>query len=89
MHAAPAQRCPATHAAWPPQVQSPAVQPSAMLALHDVHALPDLPHSETVGGAVHAPLKQQPLGQLVPSHTHVPPEQRWPTPQAAEFPQRH
>ena len=32
------------------------------------------------------PALQQPVGQLVASHTHAPPEHRWPTPQVGFIP---
>lgn len=56
-------------------MQSPLVQPSAVVALHAVQLVPGLPHCESVGGAAQLPLKQQP-------------PQLWPVVHWASVPQR-
>lgn len=72
-----------------PHLQTPAVQESARVMLQVVQVLAGTPHAEVaVPGAQVFPL-QQPLVQLVESHTQVPPvAQRWPAAQAALVPQR-
>jgi hypothetical protein len=53
-----------------------------------MHVLPEIPQLEPVGGVTQVfPVVQQPFGQDVPSHLHIPPEQRWPTPHIEPFPQ--
>jgi hypothetical protein len=83
-HAPPTHRWPAPQAALVPQRQAPAVQRSPVVP-HEVHAAPAAPHAVAPVGVQTLPA-QQPLGQLVASHTHAPPMQRWPVPQAAPVP---
>lgn len=73
-----AQRWPGEHAAEPPQRQLPPAQLSAVVELHAVQVAPPAPHWPSVGGLTHAPLLQQPLGQLIASQMHVPLMQRCP-----------
>jgi hypothetical protein len=60
-----------------PHWHAPLVQLSASVGAHAVHAPPALPQAAGLLG-VQVLDVQQPLGQLVPSHTHVPLLQRWP-----------
>ena len=60
-HAPFTQCCPAPHAAAPPHVQAPAVQPSAAMVSQATHDAPAPPHA-TSDGFVHAPPEQHPLG---------------------------
>lgn len=133
--ALPTHRLPTPQAAAPPQVHAPLVQPSARVASQVAHTAPAVPQADAVGVAVHVPLRQQPVaqvitlqlvhcwptqlahcwqatppvphaaaavpathapaasqqpvGQLVASHTHAPLSQRWPLPHAGLVPQRH
>jgi hypothetical protein len=62
---------PGEHAAPPPQLQAPAVHPSATKAVHDVHALPEMPQVPGDGASQLAPA-QQPDAQLAAVHeVHV------------------
>lgn len=61
-HVPPRQRCPAPHAAAPPQLQAPPLQLSARLGSHAPHAAPPAPHA-AADGLVHAPPAQHPFGQ--------------------------
>jgi hypothetical protein len=76
-----------------PLAQLPAVQPvHAWLVqvwpVHAAHVAPPVPHwVSAVPGWQMLLLSQQPLEQLVASHTHTPPEQRWPDWQAKPPPQ--
>jgi hypothetical protein len=54
-HALPKQRWPPPHAAAPPQVQTPLVQPLALVMLHEVQVAPGAPHAAAVGGEVQTP----------------------------------
>ncbi len=83
------QRWPPVHAEPMPQRHTPLAQLSAVVALHAVHALPPGPHAAVVSPSWHALPWQQPVGQLVPSHTQLPPTQRWPAAHGAFAPQRH
>lgn len=91
MVAAPTHCWPATHALPAPQRQVPWVAPHwlAKPELHGQHVCPAVPHSD--GKLVERQVLpwQHPMGQLVASHTHAPPTQRWPAPHAALTPQRH
>jgi len=73
------QCCPARHGALPPHVQAPLEEQPSLEpdAVQSVHIDPAEPHDVVVRVTQLAPL-QQPLGQVVASHTQVPPEQRWP-----------
>ncbi len=62
------QRWPVVHAALPPQVQAPAVHPSAVPALHAVQAPAAVPHVVTDAGWQVSP-EQQPSGHTQPLHT--------------------
>lgn len=66
-HCPPRHRCPLPHAAWPPQVQAPAVQPSATLLSQTVHAAPPVPHA-TAEGVVQAVPEQHPVEHEEGSH---------------------
>ncbi len=89
-HSPPTQRWPAEQAAEPPQRQLPPEQLSALSVLQAPQLAPLVPHWVTVGGLTHAPLLQQPVGQLVASQTHAPLTQRWPVAHAKpEVPQLH
>ncbi len=86
--APPTQACPAAHAAPEPQVQLPcALHPSAV-GPQAVQVAPLAPHCEALG-VMHWPALQQPLGQLVASHTHWPDTQRSPVPHSAPLPHLH
>ncbi len=75
------QGAPVPHAHWPL-----AVQRSAERGLHAVHVMPAGAHALRVSGVVHVSPEQQPVGQLVASHTQAPPLQRWPAPHAGLLP---
>jgi len=82
-------RCPAAHAGPGPQAQAPVVeQRSARRVSQLMHAPPPVPQEASVG-VMHVVPAQQPLGQLVGSHTHVSFTQLCPAPQAGPVPQRH
>jgi hypothetical protein len=92
-HAPDTHRCPAPHAAPPPQVQAPAVQPSVALASQAAQAAPGAPHADALV-VTHCPPLQQPVGHDVASHTQAPATQRWPASHArcvpqAQVPLRH
>lgn len=81
-------------------LQQPAAQLAALQPLHacavqvpapqDAHAAPFFPHSVAAVPALHWPVaSQQPVAQLVASHTQTPPEQRWPTAHTAPVPHAH
>ena len=81
-----------THA-WPapqaeplPHWQAPLTQ-AFPVAPQLTQALPPVPHADA-DGVTQLPFWQQPFGQLMASHTHWPPLQRWPGKQAAPMPQR-
>lgn len=81
-HACPlAQAAPVPHRQTPPELQL-----SEVVAEQLVQAEPELPQLPVVGGATQVFPEQQPPGQLTPSHTHTPPEHRWPAPQGAPVP---
>lgn len=82
------QRWPAPHAAFAPQRHAPPAQVSAFEVSHAVHVPPPVPQAVR-SISLHWFPWQQPDGQLVESHVHVPPMQRWPAPHAALAPQRH
>ncbi len=65
--------CPAPHAAPPPQRHCPPVH-VFVAPEHGVQAAPPWPQAAAVcaAGAMHWPALQQPLGQLVASHTQTP-----------------
>jgi hypothetical protein len=66
-HLPPVQRCPPTHSAPVPQVQSPfAEHPSASAGSHTAHAAPPPPQVVVVGGEWQVVPEQHPFGQ-----THV------------------
>jgi hypothetical protein len=83
------QTCPAPHALPAPHRQTPAVQRSVDPE-HGAQAAPPVPQAVALCAAcwVQAPALQQPVGQLVASHTHVPAAHRWPLAQALEAPHR-
>ncbi len=85
------QRCVAPHSAFEPHRQLPAdEQLFARFASQALQVCPLPPHCEAVGGATQSfAAEQQPLAQLVPSHTHAPPTQWRPTGHWALLPQRH
>ena len=76
-----------------PDAQLVELQPTQAWAVQlpppqEAHAPPPVPHSVESVPALHWPeALQQPIGQLVASQTHVPPEQRCPVAQAAPAPQ--
>lgn len=84
------QTCPAAHAAPAPHRHAPPVQ-AFVFPVHAAHAAPPVPQAAAVCAVpmMHAPALQQPVGQLVASHTQAPPTQRCPAPHAAPVPQRH
>jgi hypothetical protein len=81
-------RWPAAHTAPVPQAQAPLAQRSA-LAPHVAQLLPPLPQLAAVAGATQVLPLQHPVGQLAALHTHAPPTQTWPVPQAALLPHLH
>lgn len=81
-------RWPGAHAAAVPQAQLPLAQVSPVRP-HATQALPLAPHFAAPVPVMHSAPLQQPLAQLVASHTHWPPTQRWPMAQAAAVPQVH
>jgi two-component system phosphate regulon sensor histidine kinase PhoR len=86
-HRPPAQRCPATHAAPPAQLQAPRVQPSASTGSQAPHAAPPVP--QVMGeGAVQVPPRQQPFGQEMASQPQLPPTQPAPPMHAGPRPQK-
>ena len=88
MHAPPTQRWPAPQAGVLPQLQAPVLQLSEVAASQAAHAAPAAPHC-AAEGVTHWLLLQQPLVQLVASHTQAPALQRNPAPQAGPAPQPH
>lgn len=94
------QTCPCTHSAFPPQLQAPAVQPSASVGSHVAQPIPFVPHAPAVGTVQVAPA-QQPVAQLLGEHPlqtppaeQVPPGHGWhaepPVPHAlGEVPSSH
>lgn len=80
-------RWPAAQAAPAPHRQAPPTHESAP-APQVVQLAPLVPQAIRLD-VWHAPLRQQPEGQLVASQTHWPPTQRWPAPHAAPAPHRH
>jgi hypothetical protein len=86
-HAPDTQVWPAAHAASVPHLHTPLVQ-VLVDPEHGPHARPPVPHEPAFCEAkgTHAPALQQPLGQLVASHTHAPPTQRVPLAQGAVAP---
>jgi hypothetical protein len=79
--------CPAPQAAVAPHAQVPvALQLSERVVLQAVHAAAFVPQAERAGGEVQVVPEQQPLAQLVTSHTQLPPMQCWPAAQAAFAP---
>jgi hypothetical protein len=79
--------CPVPHFAAPPQVHTPAaLQPSAWVALQAEHAAAPVPQLAVVGGVVQVVPEQQPVLQLVESHTHEPDTQCWPAAHTAPLP---
>ena len=66
---------PAAQIAPAPHLQTPAAQPSAR-APQSVQVPPAGPHADTAVPALQVLPLQQPVAQLVASHTHVPAEQR-------------
>jgi hypothetical protein len=87
LHAAPTQATdPPVHNGCVPQRQTPLVQRSEFATSHGAHAVPPVPHS-VKDGVLQAPVaSQQPVGQLVASHTQLAPEQRCPGAHAAPDP---
>jgi hypothetical protein len=85
---------PATHEAFPPQVQTPdELHPSASELSHDPQPTPPVPHADAVSAVVQVSPLQQPVAQLpdeqplqTPPAEQVPPGQVWhvepPVPQA-------
>jgi hypothetical protein len=86
----PETQCwPTAHMAPPPQAQLPALeQASARMGSQLTQARPPPPQLGRDGRLQVVP-EQQPFGQLVPSHTQAPLEQRWPAAHAALAPQAH
>ena len=84
------QRCPAEHGGPLPHAQSPAgLQRSDVIGSHATQALPPVPHVVMPDIVQTSEAVQQPDGQDVPSHTHIPPAQRWPVAQGGPDPQEH
>jgi hypothetical protein len=79
------QRCPATQAWPPPQVQAPLAQASASDGSQVEQPFPATPQAPSDGRLHVAPL-QHPVGHETPSHTHWPPKQRCPIAQGAPLP---
>ena len=73
-----------------PHRQAPAgEQPSDVVLSHALHIAPAAPHCDAEVAVTQVPsAPQQPLGQDVASHAHMPERQRWPAPQAGFVPQR-
>ena len=75
-----------------PLAQLPALQPVQALAVQVCglgqleHAPPPVPQAPAWSPGWHTLPAQQPVGQLAALHTHAPPTQRCPAPQAAEAP---
>ncbi|GMU61184.1 MAG: hypothetical protein AMXMBFR34_29470 [Myxococcaceae bacterium] len=88
MQAPPEHRWPAPHAALPPQRQTPLAQLSAFEVSQAAQVPPLVPQRFRVFTAQVLP-KQQPVGQLVESHTQVPPRQRCPAAHCGLVPHRH
>jgi hypothetical protein len=86
MHDPLEQRWPPTHATPNPQVQTPAVHVS-VTPVQATHALPSFPQAEGAFAWQWLVASQQPEEQEVASHTHAPPEQRWPLAHGAFAPQ--
>ena len=83
----PLHRCPAPQAAPPPHWQVPAAEQAlALVESQEAHALPEAPQFASVGGETQAVPRQQPAGQVAPSHTHCPPTQCSPPVQAGPVP---
>src|SRR5947209_801379 len=66
-HCPPSQAWPPAQPAFPPQVQAPAMQPSACLGSQAMHAPPSAPQAAS-DGFVHALPEQQPAAQLCALH---------------------
>jgi hypothetical protein len=98
VHAAPAVPQVASALAWQtplrqqPLAQFDALQPVQALEVQVCglgqleHAPPPVPHAAVWSPVWQTLPAQQPVGQLAALHTHAPPTQRWPAPQAAEVP---
>jgi hypothetical protein len=85
----PWHTCPAAHAAPLPHPHAPPWQVSAVEG-HAAHAAPPVPHWLAVRLVTHTPAEQQPVGQLVASHTHEPSlRQCCPAGHTAPLPQAH
>jgi hypothetical protein len=82
------QRCPAPHAAAPPQVHVPAVHASDIVGSHVMQPPPIAPQALIDMGAQAVPL-QQPIGHEAASHVQAPPTQCCPIPHGAPVPQAH
>jgi hypothetical protein len=54
-----------------------------------MQAFPALPHCVVLGAVTQLEPLQHPVGHDVGSHTHVPPEHRWPAAHAGPVPHRH
>ena len=84
---APLTHCwPSAQAALPAQVHLPAEQPSAVTMSQAAQAPPPVPQVAKAG-MVHAPLAQQPLGQVLASQAQAPLAHLPPIAQAAPLPQ--
>jgi hypothetical protein len=83
-HVPPEQRLPAEQGPPLPQRHTPSAQRSARTP-QGVHEPPRVPHCAG-WFSWHTPPWQHPLGQLLPSHTHVPPAHRAPAAQAPPAP---
>jgi hypothetical protein len=70
MHAFALQRCPAAHAAAPPQPHVPSLRQEFDVPVQLTHAAPCSPQLDAPGVAQAPPLVQHPLSQVVESHTH-------------------
>lgn len=87
-HWAPTQRFPAPHGALLPHAQAPAVQRSAVSALHAPHAPPALPQLSSDWPVQTFPA-QQPDVHDVASQVQTPALHRWPAPHAGPLPHAH
>lgn len=87
-HAPPTHRRPAAHATSVlPHTHAPEEQVSEA-PVQAMHAAPPVPHAD-VALAVQTLPAQQPVGQVIWSHTQAPALQRWPGPHAGLAPQTH
>ncbi len=87
-HWAPTQRFPAPHVGPVPHAHAPAVQRSAVSALHAPHAPPVLPQLSSDWPVQTFPA-QQPDVHEAASQVQTPALQRWPAPHAGPLPHAH